>query len=269
MPDENTTDVKPTGEDTPKESSAPETTPSDGKTPDPTEQMKNLEARLEKAERNANNFQKALKEERTKRQELQTQIERRPESAQPKDDPLAEFDPAEVENFRKVAASLGFVRKDDLEQIQQTRSQQETAQKNTGIYRDFVAQHKSLFGDDSGATEEQEKAWKAFTAELSDLYDIDRNNILTSKNLDKKLAAALERVVGPERAEELRKQGRDAALAEQSRNRLLSIGSGGRASAPGTWKRKTDPNTLKSQLMGSGYSEKEAQEMVEREYEKS
>ena len=265
-PQEDDTSITPSGDKTTKQT--------DGKTPDINEQLKSLEEKLFKVEEIASNSMKAMKSERKKRQDAQKELEelrntkdtKKDDDDDEEEDLTKTYDPGQITAFKEAAKAVGLVTKTDLAKAETARQEQVVQEKNQKVYQEFLSSNAQLFGKADDSSDEQDENWVTFTKFLDDVFDINKGNILQTKNLNKKLTTAMKILAGDANKDDIRRKAFDEAIAKQGNADLLSIGSGsgkGSTSKEENWSRKTPKSEALQHLIRSGFSEKEAKDMVE------
>lgn len=260
---------------------APVQTPvsADGKTPDITQQLKALEDQVKTAMTEAQaakqvseDMKGALREERGKRQSAQEQLQTLQANTSPNPKPediLKDFDPNEIENFKKVSQALGVVTKSDLQAQQALQQQQAQQSENAQIYSAFLSSNAALFGKEGEATPEQNQNFQTFSQYVREVFDLSQETILHTPGLGKKLTAALTQLKQGANAQQLRSQIQTETLAAQTNAQLLAAGAGGGSSGataePGTWKRATPEPIVRQQMQRSGYSPEQIEDMIARD----
>lgn len=243
------------------------------------DQVKALSQQVQAAVQTAEEMKGALQEERTKRKEATQTIEELqakigegipPKPAVPStEDLLKEFDEEEVANFKKVAAATGVVFKSDLEAQEALQQQKQQESGNLTQYNNFLTSNKALFGEEGKATPEQEQNWKVYSSYVKEVFDIDKETLLKTPNLSKKLEAALTNLKNASGAAEAREKGRTEGIVQANNAAMLSVGGGGggsnAAGGDGEWKRSTPEDVVRANLARSGYTPAAIDEIINRE----
>ena len=267
MTEPNVNDVKKGGDGTPDPGTSKDkkTEPSDGETPVTTKQMKELSDKVDHSAEVTENLSNALKEERGKRQKDKTKIEELEGLLEKSKS--GKYDEGELKEFVEAGKAAKFVTEDDLRNRDARKEVESIRSGNQKTLNSFLKSNKKLFGSDTDADEKQNANWATFTKYIEEVFDINKDNILSTIKLGIKLDAAVAHLSAGKGTAAAREQGASDALVDKENADLLKVGSGAGGSGDDGGDGDTLPHgTPKAEavqiLINSGYKEDYAHELV-------
>jgi len=108
-----------------------------------------------------------------------------------------------------------------------------------------------------------------YSSYVKEVFDIDKETLLKTPNLSKKLEAALTNLKNASGAAEAHEKGRTEGIVQANNAAMLSVGGGGggsnAAGGAGEWKRSTPEDVVRANLARSGYTPAQVDEIINRE----